>query len=151
MSGQPSGLIIEEIKCYGLPYGLLGFISHMLTDYTIIAILCGREPLRPWNRTTGSTFGFAMAVLSFASNAIALRTIIECRSHWQLVLTGIWKFCLSLTNSAVALSSAWSFWRRGRVNRNPHSRTESDKPWWHYRRLATLAVGDSHAQDAVWE
>jgi len=145
--GSPTpSLLVEEIKCYGLPYGLVGFISHLLTVYTVINIMRGYEPFRPWNRTTGSTIGLTLSVLSFASSAIALRTVIECRSHWQLVLTGLWKFILSLTSSAISLSSAWFFWRHEKANPPP----KSDKSWWHYRRLVTFAVGDKDAQDAIW-
>ena len=36
-----------EITCYTLPYGGLGFASHILTYYTLFMLFSGRQPLRP--------------------------------------------------------------------------------------------------------
>jgi hypothetical protein len=34
----------EELRCYSLPYGSLGFVSHALTYYTMICFHFGRRP-----------------------------------------------------------------------------------------------------------
>ncbi|TEB25446.1 hypothetical protein FA13DRAFT_1765771 [Coprinellus micaceus] len=51
----------EEIKCYNLPYGALGFASHVLTYYTILCLWFGRKPLWPFSRVSYSWFDLALA------------------------------------------------------------------------------------------
>jgi hypothetical protein len=40
--------LTDEIQCYSIPYGLVGFIFHLASYYTLIITALGRKPLRPW-------------------------------------------------------------------------------------------------------
>ena len=46
----------DEIGCYALPYGGLGFTSHVLTYLTVFCLSHGRTPLMPWRPLDGERF-----------------------------------------------------------------------------------------------
>jgi hypothetical protein len=45
---EKGSTIQGEMQCYSLPYGGLGFASHILTYYTVGLIWAGKRPLKPW-------------------------------------------------------------------------------------------------------
>ena len=48
-TAEPDPTIKDHIKCYALPYGVLGTINHLLHYETLWALSRGRQPLRPWH------------------------------------------------------------------------------------------------------
>lgn len=103
--------LVEEIKCYSLPYGGLGFASHFLTYYAIICLWFGHSPLAPWRRVKYSKFDF---ILGFSGLAITLGlsifTIIKCKNTWQLLVIAVWKMTMSLLNGITAVHVAINMW-----------------------------------------
>lgn len=88
----------EEIQCYGIPYGGIGFASHILTYYTLACLYVGSQPLFPWNRIKHTGWGSFLGLITFiGSIALAVFTLIRCRNRWQFVLIAVWKICLSAT------------------------------------------------------
>ena len=99
--------IESEIVCYNLPYGAIGFLSHLLTYYTITLLYLKRSPWLPWLRLTHSTFDKVLASLTFLATVIlSLFTIVRCSSRWAFVLIAIWKLLLALTLSFCAWDAA---------------------------------------------
>lgn len=48
--GRGNGSLQDGIKCYGLPYGAIGFVSHILTYCTIFSLDLSRSPAKlVWN------------------------------------------------------------------------------------------------------
>lgn len=92
--------LVEEIKCYGLPYGGIGFVSHILTYYTAYMIVLRKSPLlpRPGTDLQHSRIGFALGLLSLIGTVpITAMTMGACRYRWQLVCIGVWKLTMSFT------------------------------------------------------
>lgn len=116
-----------EIACYSLPYGGLGFASHLLTYYTIICLGFGRKPLWPFKRVKNGKYGLALAVIGLVGGFIlSTITMVRCRNHWQLLVLAVWKFSMSLFNGIVAVHVAANhFWNaRGRVESEARGREE---------------------------
>jgi hypothetical protein len=53
----------DELKCYTLPFGVIGFISHLLTYYTVVMLALGFSPWR-WRQNTHWKFDFVLSSIS---------------------------------------------------------------------------------------
>jgi hypothetical protein len=93
----------DEIKCYNLPFGGLGMLSHILTFYTAGMLLLGRSPmLPPGARLKHSWAELTLAVLTLLGSVpIAILTILSCHSRWEFVCIAVWKITLSFTLAAI--------------------------------------------------
>jgi len=125
-----NGMLQDGIKCYGLPYGGIGFLSHILTYCTIFSLnlacsplkliskLCccsgGTELNRPW---IDFTLALISLVLTVASSALSM---VRCRDQWPLVLIATWKMLLSLSLGFTAVHRALDV---RRVNQGPDTVT----------------------------
>jgi hypothetical protein len=99
--------IQDEIMCYGIPYGGIGFASHIITYYTIVALWFGVKPFMPWSPLNHHIWDGLAAFVTFAGgNAMAIFTVIRCRNRWQFVLIAVWKICLSTTLALTAFTNA---------------------------------------------
>jgi len=92
------------MACYSLPYGGLGFASHILTYYTVIVLSTGHSPIRPWKKLSHSRYDLFLSTVGLVGGfAIAIFTLVRCRNHWQLLLIGIWKLSMSVFNGVVGV------------------------------------------------
>jgi len=108
--------LAENISCYAIPYGALGFASHLLTCYTIFAISSNRRPLFPFHITSDKRTTFRLSfyylnlVLSFGTLFtgifFALVSIVRCKHHWQLVALAIWRLGVTLFVAMVGMHLA---------------------------------------------
>jgi hypothetical protein len=74
----------QEITCYALPYGGIGFLSHILTFYLIGCIGMGVRPLLPGKRLSYSSFDIVVAICSLLGSTInAIVVMARCRREWQ--------------------------------------------------------------------
>jgi len=98
-----------EIACYSLPYGGLGFTSHILTYYTVICLGFGRKPFWPCKPISQGNFDLFLAVAGLLVGfIISTITMVRCRNHWQLVAIAVWKLGMSLFNNIVGVHIAWA-------------------------------------------
>lgn len=96
--------IAEQIQCYNLPYGGIGFLSHVLTYYAIACVGLGLRPLTPWLLTTRWTFDIVISLISLTtSNTMAIITMYNCRHEWQFLLLGVWNAIVSCTLGAMCI------------------------------------------------
>ncbi|TFK68122.1 hypothetical protein BDN72DRAFT_898396 [Pluteus cervinus] len=96
--------IHAEMTCYSLPYGALGFVSHLLTYYTIFCLWEGRRPLWPKRYIKYITWELSIGLVGLlVSSIMAIITLVRCRRTWQLLTIAIWKLCLSVVNGGTAL------------------------------------------------
>jgi hypothetical protein len=87
-----------ELKCYNLPYGGIGFISHILTYWQIVWIGLGLKPLAPWRRLKHSLLDLALGSIGLIlSVAMSIIAIVRCREDWEFLLIAIWKLTLSVS------------------------------------------------------
>lgn len=134
------------MACYSLPYGALGFTSHLLTYYTVAVLSAGRSPFRPWKKLTHSSFDLYLSSIGLVGGfALALFTLVRCRNHWQLLLVGIWKLSMSVFNGVVGVHTAIIMRRAKKKaerqqNQNLTSRTylplsgKDDDDWASFRK-----------------
>src|SRR5436190_17160524 len=54
----------EEMLCYGIPFGGIGFASHILTYYTLACLWNGRRPLMPWKKLEYGRFNFLLGIFT---------------------------------------------------------------------------------------
>ncbi|KAH8587159.1 hypothetical protein B0O99DRAFT_492288, partial [Bisporella sp. PMI_857] len=63
--------IRDNVHCYALPYGGLGFGSHVLTYYCIFVNAYGRRPLVPWKRQEYQKLDFLIGFLQLIGTTIS--------------------------------------------------------------------------------
>jgi hypothetical protein len=89
--------ITSEIKCYSLPYGGIGFLSHCLTYWAFVWLGQGRRPYFPFIRLSAGTFDLWLCGLQIITTIIVSAfTMSRCRSRWQFVVIAVWKMVMSL-------------------------------------------------------
>jgi hypothetical protein len=102
-----NGTLAEELQCYGLPYGGIGFASHILTYYTIIMLSYQRSPWMPWKRNHHKWIDITLAVFGLVATIIlTFLTILRCRNRWQFVAMATWKLILSVTFGILSFHAA---------------------------------------------
>lgn len=98
----------DDIKCYAVPYGAVGFVNHLWTYWTMLLLVCSRRPLMPWKKLSSNWLDMALSavqgIITFALNIV---NINRCRFSWQLVLVTVWKMMLSLGQSICGLQSSY--------------------------------------------
>jgi len=98
---------LHELQCYNLPFGALGFTSHVLTYYTIVCLWFGRKPLWPFSNICYTKFDVLLGSLGIViCVAMSAITMVRCRNTWQLLVIAVWKLSMSLLNGLTALHVA---------------------------------------------
>ncbi|KAF8660096.1 hypothetical protein AX16_001654 [Volvariella volvacea WC 439] len=108
-SAPSQGLdIVSEIGCYALPYGLLGFLSHLFTYYTLVCLWYGRRPMLPWQRLSAKTWIILLKdFISLGVTAgLAGATISKCKGAWQFEALAVWKLTMTLLNGVTSLHAS---------------------------------------------
>jgi hypothetical protein len=114
------------MECYSLPFGGLGFVSHIITYYTIIVLGSGRSPLLPWKSLKYSWFNLCLSLVGLMGGfAIAVFTLVACRNHWQFLVIGIWKLSMSVVNGAVGIHAATLVRRFSKTQRSRQGSSSS--------------------------
>lgn len=124
----------DEIKCYSLPYGGIGFLSHMLTYWAMFWLGFGRRPWMPWKHLDEGIFDLVlMTGQLLISIAIASFTIVRCQDRWQFVLIATWKLVTSVEVGIWGLrASVLALHNKKGAKYNPLD-TEGIKLIWHYK------------------
>ncbi|GAB1316478.1 hypothetical protein MFIFM68171_06688 [Madurella fahalii] len=101
------GTAQEQIRCYALPYGAIGFASHVLTYFTAFMLSRGRNPIFFWKRLSHRRFNLAVAVIGFlVTFPLTVLTMVRCRSTWGFILVAVWKLVLSVTLTSMTIHAA---------------------------------------------
>ena len=101
--------VIDELSCYSLPYGGIGFAGHVLTYWTVAFLVAGRRPIQPWEDLRYQWLDLILDTLSLLlSVPFAVLTIVRCLSTWQYVLLAIWKTTLAVSLSAISFQRSWT-------------------------------------------
>jgi hypothetical protein len=104
---EKGATVADEIKCYSLPYGGIGFTSHVLTYWTILVLGFGRKPYWPWRRLSAGKIDLFLSIAQLIITvAIAAFTIARCRSRWQFILIAVWKLVMSMVVGVWGISAS---------------------------------------------
>ena len=96
----------KEIACYGLPYGGIGFSSHIITYYTMTMLYFGRKPLQPWKRVKHKKWSLGLSVVSLIATTILTSIAIQkCKQQWEFMILGVWMLTTSITISLLTMAS----------------------------------------------
>ncbi|KAF8653569.1 hypothetical protein AX16_003879 [Volvariella volvacea WC 439] len=99
--------LVSEMECYALPYGALGFVSHVLTYWTIGCLCLGRKPFFPFLKLDYGLWGLIWCGLGLAlSTGMAIKTVTNCKNTWQLLVIAVWKLFMSLLSGFTAVHVA---------------------------------------------
>ena len=138
------GSLQDEIKCYALPYGGLGAVSHTLTFYTALVFALKLRPLAPWTALRRHNFDMNMYFVSaVGSVVIAGFTMSSCRNHWQFVLLAFWKPHARRPNQSI-----WCFrfpWERAQEDQIIQPRAGPRNP-----RCSALRTFALFHRDSLW-
>ena len=109
LPNKGNGTVIDELSCYSLPYGGIGFAGHVLTYWTVALLVAGRRPIIPWQDLKYQKMDLILDALSLLlSLPFAILTIFRCLSTWQYVLLAVWKTTLAVSLSAISFQRSWS-------------------------------------------
>ncbi|KAF8856303.1 hypothetical protein BDZ45DRAFT_791458 [Acephala macrosclerotiorum] len=110
---DPEALHAEALlqaSCYSLPYGAVGFSSHLITYYTMLALVCGRRPLWPWRRLRYPRYSAIPGIISLiGTTAVTSISINECSSEKPFRLIGAWMMMTSIAVSLMSISAPFAF------------------------------------------
>jgi hypothetical protein len=100
----------DELKCYGLPYGALGFVSHLLTLYSSLCLIHRRKAYFPLSKIKPGNHTLFDVVVSFITFVVTVTltsvTMARCKNSWQYILLAVQSLFLSVALSAISLSSS---------------------------------------------
>src|SRR3569833_336822 len=101
---EQTNLTINAIACYSLPYGGLGFTSHMLTFYTIVCLFFGHKPLCPCSRLKYRGWNLFVGMSQLIGTTITtVLNIHSCLGEWQFVALGSWMLSTSVVLSMLTI------------------------------------------------
>jgi len=105
-SPDPAALQAEALlqaTCYSLPYGAMGFGSHLITHYTMIVLILGRTPLYPWRPLQYPRVSAIPGIISLiGTTVVSCISISRCSAEEPFRLMGAW---MLMTSIAVSLTS----------------------------------------------
>lgn len=141
-----SGSFNDGLKCYSLPYGGLGTISHLLTFYTIVCLMRGRRPLMPWKKLDRSKWDVVISAAgvlgTLGTSAVAL---MRCRNSTAFALLAAWKLLFSLSYGGIGIHRGVDQYRRGGGATFPKPDTkrfwEQKILWWVFPEAAAIIMG----------
>lgn len=105
---QENPTIAEELKCYSLPFGFLGFLSHILTHWTVACNTLGRSPCWPPRKLTSGRFDIALGLSQILVTTVAaIITMARCHDRWEISLLAFWKLVMGVAAGTMALTGAY--------------------------------------------
>ncbi|KAF9444188.1 hypothetical protein P691DRAFT_678074, partial [Macrolepiota fuliginosa MF-IS2] len=124
-------------KCYALPYGVFGCVSHFIAYYALIWLWCGRSPLPPWRKLSCKIYDIIIVLIgSMISVGMAAFTIVKCRHTWPLLALAIWETCLSLLVGITGIHAARA------IKKTPRSLGGAGSSmWWTMIYFPGMIVG----------
>lgn len=104
---QPSNATLEEqVQCYSIPYGGVGFVSHLATFYIIIMLAIQRRP-STWGKTRHRTFDQVISVVSIVTTVAAwVIHMSQCESFQYLVTIAAWELVYSIIFGCMSFHAA---------------------------------------------
>jgi hypothetical protein len=131
LPGNHANNFHDDLECFGVPFGALGFLSELVLLYTTCCLLFGVKP-SPWSPFQPKKFrffqpaerGWCNLLLGIATTItiapLAVLTMIRCRTRWELVLVCIFRMGIGMSVGTLAI------WLAINGGRNPYDDDSSD-------------------------
>lgn len=126
-----------QMTCYAFPYGLLGFVAHLVMFYGIALSSFNRCP---WNynkplehSTRDLVFGISGLIISCIFTAI---TMYRCSGAKYYMLIAFSKILMTLASSAIGIHIAWNIRGRGKLEDDDQSQLQIT----HHNTLRWLTI-----------
>lgn len=122
-SSQPS----TQIQCYSIPYGLVGFVSHLFTFWGIFSVCHGRKSSF-WKREALRHHGrnICLGVLGLMiAMCLDVVTLYRCHGSTAYVLIALSKVFTSISSTTITCQVAWNA-RHHQVRKGIRDQDESD-------------------------
>lgn len=147
---QPgSGSFTDSLKCYSLPYGGLGTLSHVLTFYSILCFILCRRPLMPWVELDKSGWDMFVSGLGLLGTLVTSAiTLVRCCNSAAFALLAVWKLVFSLSYVGIGIHSGVEARKGGRRYSYESMRADisgrlwgKKTLWWVFPEAAATAAG----------
>lgn len=117
---ENGGTVEEQIQCYALPYGAIGFASHLLTYFTAFMLSRGRNPFLVWRKLDHRRFNLTVAIIGFLITLIlTILTMVRCRRTWPFILIAVWKLVLSVTLTGMTVQASLEIFELPKAAKTP--------------------------------
>jgi hypothetical protein len=142
-----------QAACYSLPYGAVGFSSHLITYYTMIVLILGLRPLCPWRRLEFPLSGFISGTISFIGTTIVTSvSISRCAGELPFRLIGAWMLMTSVAVSITTIATPYAFGiSKQEVLTNKENRETYIRERKSYDVIAVARMADREAKFTVPE
>src|SRR3569833_874940 len=92
------------IANYSLPYGGIGFASHVLTNRNKKNHNNKHKPFTPWRRVHHHRWNRILGCATLVATIVATSlSIHNCLGDWPFVALGVWMLTTSIASSAMAV------------------------------------------------
>jgi hypothetical protein len=126
-----------------MPYGGIGFASHIMTYLTVLCLALGASPIFPWQNLKYKRFNILVATVGLiATVTLSTLSIVRCRQSWPLLLIALWKLILSLTLSFMTIHAATTIEERGRETTDETKEKKFTRIlWWLFLYAIGMIIG----------
>jgi len=88
----------DRIKCYAIPYGAVGFISHVFLYITVTALAFGRSPFMFWRTVAHKHIKNTLLITSLlVTLVLTTMSIARCHATLPLLLIATGKLIMAIT------------------------------------------------------
>lgn len=107
----------SDILCYAFPFGIMGWITHLVSLYVIAILSLGRRPLRPSQFLDHDRMDAGLSVVGILmSLGVSIPMIVHCRNDKWVTLMAASKTATSVAADLFGLIVSWRC-RKARLNR----------------------------------
>ncbi|KAF2477193.1 uncharacterized protein BDR25DRAFT_339180 [Lindgomyces ingoldianus] len=114
---SPLGALHEQMQCFALPFGVIGFVMHLLANWMLFYLICDESIWR------GDTIKYPLMNFSMGSMGllgglgISIYNAIRCRDSWPLILISVWKAGFVIATNGASMLANWAL-SKGEDNAN---------------------------------
>jgi hypothetical protein len=92
------GTFNGNVRCYNLPFGVLGFVSHLISYWNVFWLLAYRRPWWPKKLVKYKKINLVTSSLSLIGTVgPSIITLLRCRSEWRFEFIAVWKIIFGVS------------------------------------------------------
>ena len=88
----------DRVQCYAIPYGAVGFVSHIVLYFSIVALALGRSPVMFWRQLAHKHVKNTLLIVSLLMTLVLTAlSIARCHDTLALLLMAVGRLVVSQT------------------------------------------------------